>query len=204
MPRGVAIPITAALLCFTPSLNAQSYCSLSVNLIDPQGRAVLANVSVQESDGRTEEKNTSLGSAQFCDLGMKPVDITVGHTGCNQVIIKSVGLRWGITTNVKIIYDREPCLIDPPPVAACQMLFRFADTKQHWVKGVRLKLQSPEDKTLRADDYGRVHIAIPAFKELLGVASVPDHESAEIRIPCTSENHHLEQRITLRSIPSRR
>jgi hypothetical protein len=37
------------------------------------------------------------------------------------------------------------------------------------VKGVTLKVQSPEDKTLRADEFGRVFIAIPAFKELFAV-----------------------------------
>src|SRR5215469_17454904 len=34
---------------------------------------------------------------------------------------------WGLTTQVKIIYDQKPRMIDEPPVAACQMLFRFAD-----------------------------------------------------------------------------
>ena len=98
------IVAAAALVCNTPNLHAQSYCSLSVSLVDPQGNAVDAKVSVQESKGRTIEKMATLGSVQFCDLGIKPVSITVGHSGCNQAIPRNVGLRWGISTKVRIVH----------------------------------------------------------------------------------------------------
>jgi hypothetical protein len=109
----------AASVGFTASLQAQSYCSLSVNLIDPQGRAVDANVSVQASYGHTVEKMAVSGSVRFCDLGMNPVTVAVAHPACNQAIVRNVGLRWGETTKVKIIHDDEPRLHDAPPVAAC-------------------------------------------------------------------------------------
>jgi hypothetical protein len=188
----------AALVYPTPNLQAQGHCSLSVNLIDPEGRAVEANVSVRESDGRTVEKTATLGSAQFCDLGITPVDITVGHPACNQAVLRSVGLQWGITTKVKMIYDREPCLIDEPPVAACQMLLRFADAAGHWLSGVVLAMRSPYDQSLTADEFGRLLIRIPAFKELVGSASIAYYDTAEVRMPCTSENYRVERHITLK------
>ena len=55
------IAATAASVFITPDVQAQNYCSLSVNLIDPEGRAVEADVSVQESDGRTVEKRATGG-----------------------------------------------------------------------------------------------------------------------------------------------
>jgi hypothetical protein len=152
---------------FAPGIHAQGYCSLSVTVVDTQGRTVEANVAVQESDGRTIEKMTNFGSLQFCDLGIKPVTISVGRPACNQAVVRNVGLRWGTTIKVNMMYDREPCLVDEPPLAACQMLFRFADAEQRWLKGVALKLQSPEVKTFSADEYGRVHTRQAAFKEVL-------------------------------------
>ncbi|SRR5260370_41403704 len=188
----------AALVCNMPNLHAQGYCSLSVNLVDPQGNAVDAKVSGQESNGRTIEKMATLGSVQFCDLGIKPVSITVGASGCNQAILRSVGVRWGITTKVRIIYDQAPCMVDEPPVAACQMLFRFADPAGRWLSGVILRMKSPYDQSLTADEFGRLLIRIPALRELLGSASIADYDTAEIRMPRTSENYRLEQHITLK------
>jgi hypothetical protein len=192
--------VVAAWTGFAPSIHAQEYCSLAVNIVDMQGRAVEAKVAVQESDGRTVEKTANFGLVQFCDLGIEPVTISVGHPGCNQAVVRNVGLRWGTTIKVKIIYDREPCLVDEPPVAACQMLFRFADAEQRWLKGVALKLQSPEDKIFNADEYGRIHMRVAAFKEVVGIATTPGYEPAEIRIRCTSENEHLERRMTLKKL----
>jgi hypothetical protein len=192
------IAATATLMCNSTNLHAQGYCSLSVTLVDPQGNSVDAKVSVQERDGRTIEKMATLGSVQFCDLGITPVSITVGDSGCNQAILRNVGVRWGITTKVRIIYDQASCNVDGPPVAACQMLFRFADPAGHWLSGVVLRMRSPYDQSLTADEFGRLLIRTPAFKELLGSASIADYDTAEIRMPCISENYSVEQHITLK------
>jgi hypothetical protein len=133
--------VFAIVAAWTPlSIHAQQYCSLSVN-IDSQGQPVEAKVAVQESDGRTTEKMANFGSVQFCDLGIKPITISAGHPACNQAVVRNVGLHWGITIKVKMIYDREPCIVDEPPVAACQMLFRFADEEQREVSAGLRELQ---------------------------------------------------------------
>jgi hypothetical protein len=90
-------------------------------------------------------------------------------------------------------------LVDNPPVAACQVLFRFADAEGHWLNGVILKMKSPYNNTLRADEFGRILIRIPAFKELLASATIANYDPAEMRVPCTRENYRLEQHITLKN-----
>jgi hypothetical protein len=182
---------------FGQSLYAQGYCSLSVTVVDPNDRPAEAKVVVQENDGRIIAKMANGGTAKFCDLGTKPVTVSVGGPECHQSVLKSVGLRWGSTTQVKIIYDEKPCLIDEPPIAACRILFRFADAEQHWLGGVVVKMQRPFDEMIRADEYGRVLVRIAAFNELLATATISGYDSVDLRIPCTNEKQGLERRITM-------
>ena len=67
-----------------------------------------------------------------------------------------------------------------------------------WLSGVILRMKSPYEQSLTADEFGRLLIRIPAFRELLGSASIANYDTAEIRMPCTSENYSLEQHITLK------
>jgi len=184
-------------LLLAVSLCAKDFCSLIVKVRGPQGEQVEALVTVEEHDGRRIEQTNKPGGAKFCDLGIRPVTVAVGHPACNQVIVRNVPLEWGQTRIVSVIYDREPCLIDAPPVAACQFLFRFIDSQHNFLNGVSLKTETPYEEVHKADEFGRLLMRIPAGKALLGIASANGYGSAEVRIPCVTKNRTVEQYVTL-------
>ena len=131
------------------------------------------------------------------DLGISPVTVTIGDPACNQVIVRNVPVGWAKTRTLRVIYDREPCMIDLPPVAACRILFRFMDSQHNWVKGVSLKVESPYAETLKADNFGRVLVRIAAHEELRATAVADSYRPAELRLSCTSDNIRVEQSVTL-------
>lgn len=153
---------------------------------------------VQERDGRRVEQESQSGGARFCDLGITPVTVTVGAPQCNQVTVRNIGLEWGKTANVSVIYDNRPCLVDNPPVAACQFLLRFVDAGRKPVAGVSVSTQDPGGRTEKADEFGRLLIRIPANEELRAVGTAPGYGRSEVRIPCSSENQRVERYVVLR------
>lgn len=187
-------------LCLAVNLCAKDFCSLIVKVRSPQGKEVEALVVVEEHDGRRIEQQNRLGGLRFCDLGIMPVTVTVGHPACNQVVVRNVPLDWGETTTLPITYDQEPCLIDSPPVAACKFLFRFIDLQHNFVKGVSLKTQTPYEEVLKADEFGRLMMRIPAGQELLGATSSNGYSTAVVKISCTTENERVERYVTLRKV----
>jgi hypothetical protein len=182
-------------LCLGVILRAGDYCSLTVRVTDPAGREVEARVSVEERNGRSLEHDNKAGGIRFCDLGITPVTVTVGDPNCDQVIVKDVPLQWGRTSEVSVIYDRKPCLIDSPPVAACQFLLRFVDSRRKPAGGVSLKIATPYEGTENGDNFGRILVRIPAGQDLRAVATLSGYRPAEVQIPCTRENQKLERYV---------
>jgi hypothetical protein len=168
-----------------------------VKVVDPHGKEVEASVTVEEHDGRKIERENRPGGVRFCDLGITPVTVTVGHPACNQVVVRNVGLMWGKTSNISVIYDRKPCLIDTPPVAACQFLLRFVNLERRPINGVSLEIQKPYGETRRADKFGRALVRIAARQELVAVAVAQGYRPTDTKIPCTSENQRLERFVML-------
>jgi hypothetical protein len=83
---------------------AQGHCSLVVKVVDPNDKEVTeARISVQERNGRIEEGQYRRGGAQFCDLGMLPVTVTVGDPDCAGVIVRNIPLEWGETKTLKVV-----------------------------------------------------------------------------------------------------
>jgi hypothetical protein len=56
---------------------------------------------------------------------------------------------------------------------------------------------APFEETISPDEYGRALVRIAAVHELLATASISGYAPVDIRVPCTSENMHLERRITM-------
>jgi hypothetical protein len=103
-------------------------------------------------------------------------------------------------SKVSVIYDRKPCLIDTPPVAACQFLLRFVDSQNRSIPRVSLRIQSPNKEALRADEFGRVHVKIGARQELVAEGNASSYAPAEIRIPCTSQSQRVERYVSLEKL----
>lgn len=178
-----------------------SYCSLSVHVVSPDGRTLeFARVRVEERNGRTVEKVQRGGPANFCDLGILPVTVTVGLEGaCNQTIVRNVPLEWGEPYLLKITGDQKPCLREgpPPPVPLCEVLFRVADSDENWVSGATIDVRAPSATLLTTDASGRAHFIVKRGTEVSGTIRAAGHRAARFDLPCTSGNETLEKRITL-------
>jgi hypothetical protein len=196
----LAIPLLS-LFPFISTGLGQDYCSLVVKVVDPQQRRATARVTVEERDGRTEVKETEGGDLEFCDLGISPVTITVGHPACNQAVVRNVGLEWNRTTETTIIYDRAACLTDTPPVAACQILLRFRNPQQEALAKVTLELQTPHPWTLSSDKFGRELIRVVAGQRLRGQATAEGYRPATIDIDCSRDHTRFEQIVTFEKDP---
>lgn len=173
------------------------YCSLVVKVIDRQGRDTEAWVTVEERDGRRLREENAPGGVRFCDLGILPVTVMVGDPACNQVIVRNVPLEWQETRELRILYEREPCLVDRAPVAACGILYRFADPGGNWIRGVSVTVESPRPEKLEGDSFGRVLLRIVAEEELRALAAAEGYRPAELRLTCTRQNAWVEQKVTL-------
>lgn len=193
------IVVLVVLLLFgSPGASAQAYCSLLVTVVDPHGREVEADVTMQEENGRAVTLENQPGGVRFCDLGLQPVTITVGSPECNQVSVRQVPLDWGKTATVKIIYDSQPCLIEAPPVAACRILFRFTDEGGKWIPGVALD-PPVSGFASRSDTFGRMLLSIASRTELRATARREGFLPYPIHLTCSQDLMHSERLIRLRS-----
>ena len=185
------------LFCLATSLYASDHCSLIVRVSDPKGTTVTARIAVEEREGTTWREDSQSGSASFCGLGITPVTVSVGGPSCNQVIVRNVLLQWGMTTVLPVIYNREPCLVDAPPIAACVFLFRFVDSEGRAISGATVRVRSPRQEVLKGDEYGRVFTTIAAGQDLQATGLATSFASTDLEIPCTSENLRVERRVKL-------
>ena len=102
------------------------------------------------------------------------------------------------TTTISVIDNAEACKIyHGPPVPACMFLFRFVDSKNKWIEGVSLNIQTPYDQTLNSDEFGRVLVRIPARKELRGTGTARGYYPVDVSLPCTSENYRAERYVSM-------
>ncbi len=178
---------------------AQTYCSLVVKIVDPNGREVPeAAVSLSEENGRIVKAENQRGGVRFCDLGLLPVTITVGSPSCNQVTVRNVPLQWGSTKTIKIIYDAAPCLRDLPPVAACKILFRFSDDRGKWISGVVLDPPVSTADPSRSDDSGRILVRIAAGTELRAMTKRDGYAPEDLHLTCTRDLMIAERPLKLR------
>ncbi len=154
----------------------QTYCSLTVRVLAPDGRRPEVSISVAEKNGRTLEKDQEpdLGDVDFCDLGGLPVDVKVGNDGsCNQVTVHDVPIVWKEPYLLRVTYDPEPCLRESPlPLApVCRIVFRVSSTADKWLRDATIALSQPTAMQLRTDQFGRASVTAKIGQEVAGTVS---------------------------------
>lgn len=200
----VRIAYLLVLLMSSP-ITAATYCPLVVRVFLPSGIEVEAWISVQERNGRVVEREHEPGGTRFCDLGILPVTVTVRGDGtCNQVVVRDVPLRWGITYTLKVILDRKPCLYHPPlpPVPLCEILFRVADEEGNWIEGAGVEIRDRGIHSLRTDEFGRARWLGEQGTEVIAQATATGRERREFKIPCNPATSKYEQLVILRKKPT--
>jgi hypothetical protein len=192
-----------ALLLGFESASAQEFCSLTVQVVDPKGKIVAGvPVTVEEKTGRIESASGDGGEVRFCDLGVLPVVIRVGSPyDCDHTVVQNVPLTWGLTRQVRVIFDRMACLTDsPPPPLLCAVLFRFSDDKGSWIPGVEFKPAIQRFPNLRSDAYGRAMVRMANGEELHVKTSKDGYLPVAIDLKCSSNLTDRERTVILQKI----
>lgn len=184
------------------SAAAQDYCSLIVQVVDPNGNPISGvSVALQEATGRVESATAENGEARFCDLGVLGVAVSVGSSSGCQTVVRNLPLDWQLTRRIKMMYDRAPCLVDgPSPVLLCSLLLRFTDGSGRWISGVGFNPGVPRSPNLRSDSYGRAMVRMANREELHVTTAKEGYLPEVIDLQCSS-NLGRERIVTLRKSP---
>jgi hypothetical protein len=178
---------------------APDYCSLVARVVDSRDNPVSGVwAEAQESSGRTVSRMIEQGEVSFCDLGVSGVTISVGTGGC-QTVMRKLPLEWGLSLNIKLVYDPQPCRVDsPPPILPCAVLFRFSDASGRWLPSVSFKPVLPRSPDLRGDSYGRAMVRMARGEEIHTTTILPGYLPEAIDLKCPNQPPGPEVTIILR------
>jgi hypothetical protein len=185
------------ILAAQTTIASNDFCSLVVQVTDPQGTPMRAKVTVVDSSLRRLPRKTGAdGKVSFCDLGLRPVDVVVGEGGCGELVVKSVDLAWGRSKLLPVVY--APCWLDgePPPTTACEILLRFSDERGEPIRGVSVKTQFGSHDSL-SDRYGRIRIGIGFDKTLEVTAVAPGFRSERLGVACSQADRIIERDVRM-------
>ena len=189
----------AALLACTGFARAseKDYCSLIVTVSGPNGQPLVAKVTVVDAAGhRLSARTSQEGKAEFCPLGMKPVDVTVGAGGCGSVTVQEVELFWEETQVLPITW--APCWLhgDGPPRTACSILLRVSDQQGDSIQGAAITTQYGPHPDL-SDRYGRIRLGVGYGKTLEGKVLAAGFEEATYKVDCSRSEGDVEREVKL-------
>ncbi len=194
------LSLVALILGVSPALPATPPCSLRVHVVTPSGVRIAAPVTVRERDGRLTTIDEYEGDAEFCDLGIVPVEVTVGRTTmCNSVTVADVPVRWNQSYTLTITYDPMACGEEPPPppVPVCEIVLHVYNRGGAPIPGARISLISPARVTLVADTYGRALRVVRTGATLRGTVTAPGHEARPFSFLCGPNQTAREERLHL-------
>jgi hypothetical protein len=200
------ITVVTLFLVWSPSVAfAADYCSLIVRVLSPDGRRPQALVSVREKSGRLIQRDPTSKDVKFCDLGIQPVIVKVGADGtCNQVTVADVPLIWQEQYVLKVIYDIEPCLEDPPPasVPICRMVFRVSDGSGVPVANASIQFQG-QFSPLKTDSAGRALRVTKVGDGITGSVTAGGYTAKTFSLSCSRSEPVHEELIKLEKPHSR-
>lgn len=90
-------------MTYCSAAQAAGYCSLHLSIsVTGRGASESFPISIEESNGRVTTLTAKAGLDPVCNLGIKPVTVTIGDSGCSQVVVKNVRLHWKHTVLLRI------------------------------------------------------------------------------------------------------
>jgi hypothetical protein len=180
---------------------AADVCSLTVRVLSPGGKRLVVPVSVEEQNGRVQEKDQNGADVQFCDLGILPVTVKVGSdTLCNQVTVKDVPITWERSYLLVVTYDPDSCSrleYVPMPVPTCPILFRVSDSIGSWIPGASIKISAPASYVLKTDIHGRAYFLAKVEDKLSGTVRAPGYNTTDFTATCAGTQDLQEKSIRL-------
>jgi hypothetical protein len=191
--------MVACWLNATPSLSAKDYCSLKVRVVTPDGRQFPVSVTVYEQSGRKIEKEQAPPhDLQFCDLGILPVKVVVGDSGCHEIVVRDVRNYWQEPYTLKVTYDPEHCMRELPPLPQplCEVLFRISGSDGGWIDKAAVIFDQPSLGRLQTDSAGRALLVARLENRIRGSVSARGFALREFSIDC-SKSGEYENNLTL-------
>lgn len=193
------IPLLCLAFNLMGAVPVDAYCSLSVRVLSPdQQRIPDVPVSVKEQNGRTIEKESTTEDVKFCDLGLRPVTVTVGVDSCNQTIVRDVPVDWETEYTLTVIYDREACVQSQPPapVPYCRILLRVSDSVG-WLERAIIRSASKQLAPKETDSHGRALFLIEINNQVTGSVHKAGYKDTAFSTTCTMPNRIQELSIAL-------
>ena len=164
--------------------SAAGYCSLHLSLtVTGRGAGESFPVTVEESNGRVTTLTAKSGIVQICNLGIAPVTVTVGDSGCSQVVVKNVRLYWKHTVVRQIAYDDVECE-EASLSTGCEFLYRFFNQDNVPIRAVSFRFRG--GLTYTSDDYGRVYFIRPAGTEGFAQATASGYKEVQSLVSCNT------------------
>jgi hypothetical protein len=197
------IPVlVAGLLTAWGGANAAE-CSLVVKVVDTSGTPVHAWVRVDESGGRHVEKRHSPGGVRFCDLGIRPVQITVTpiSASCEWSVRLQADLNWNRTTETAVTVPAGDCEFRPSALVLgkCRVLFRVRNEKGDWLPDamVSAAIATSPERSSRVDEYGRALLRdFPLDSQLRVKVTAGGYAARTLEVHCNAVE--LEEVVEMR------
>lgn len=194
------VALAGAMLICSSGLAKEPHCSLWVGAALRDGRPVYANARVVDGTGRVIEKAVGLKGVEFCDLGIKEVQVTIlpVSASCSWSVTVGTRLEWGTTKRATVVVPDQQCELFPHLAEKSTLLIRAVDEDGKNLSHAELAIQQPSSlrKVYVADSYGRVLVTgIPFGTELTMALSANDHKPETLRILCDEEE--IEKNIEL-------
>lgn len=194
------VAILATALNLLQVAYGSEYCSLSVRVLSPQLRRIPnVEVSVLEDAGRVLVKNTGSEDVKFCDLGIKPVLVTIGAEYCNQVVVRNVPQHYEDMYVLVVIYDPNECrepsrVLDPN----CRILFRVSDESGAPLKKASIRFGEASLTSRSTDSAGRSFVLLGIGDTVTGDVQADGYLPSGFSVSCSAKERSKEELIILR------
>lgn len=186
---------------------AQESCSLVVRVVGKDDIPLSGvRVIVLEASGIVSLERTAVGEARFCGLGVRPVEVKVGESTCNQVLVQNVPLSWNTVRELKVTYTRCP-IEESSTVPLCSVLFRFRDQNEQWIPNVAFSPPPPRSTESKSDQFGRLMLRMARGEQIHLRTVHPGFLSEDLDLTCDRNLIGQERIMTLRktdSVPDQR
>ena len=161
-------------------------CDIRVLVFDFDGKPLDAKVKVIRTNKPPLERISHAGVAEFCDVGLGLLDVTVGLEMCGQVKVRMLEIVWGKTLTIPV-YHRN--CHSHTLFQGCTVLLRVLDQAGLQVSGASVTPYNGTPQT--SDEYGRIQFGVleesyrafvraPGFRdEAFDIACGPNRSSVE-------------------------
>jgi len=182
---------------------SEDFCALRITVVSTEGEVTQYPFPVallDPSDKVIERTVLRNGQASFCDFGFDDHSVAIGYEeeeGCSPTIIRHLRLRLGYHQELKVIDN--PCKGWGFSSFNCGFYLRIRDDTGQKLAGA--EIWSNGKVLLRADGYGRAHVAVMNGTTRESEVKSPGYRSEQIHLSCGRDQQFEREIILHRAQP---